>query len=275
LISGAKSGHACASTSNSCPEHRGADHLQGDHLTLSPSRPLLLLPIRNRAAFRAQAFESDEGLFVPGDADIALGEEVELEIHFMAEEVRFRIRASVRWIRQSNRRNAPQGLGLTFLPTEIQARAQLMAFVDGDGAVMRERDGRRLPVHVEAKVELEKKSIVVQTDDISTGGCFLLSSELPPIGSPVYVRLKGPGALFSWVSQNAVVCWHRVGADRHGFGVRFVMGGDRDRRRIEKLMALIRERVSREVHLYPPRTRSTPPTAVASTKPTASMMPRK
>ena len=234
------------------------------------------MPIRNRAVFRAQAFEADEGLFVPGDADIALGEEVELEIHFMSEEVRFRIRASVRWIRQSGRRNAPPGLGLAFLQSETQARAQLMAFVDAESAPapLRERDGRRLPVHVEAKVELEKKSIVAQTDDISTGGCFILSDELPPIGSPVYVRLKGPGAIFSWVSQNAVVYWHRVSAERHGFGVRFVVGSDRDRRRIEKLMALIRERVSRKVHLYPPRMKSTPPTAI-STKPTSSMMPRK
>ncbi len=233
------------------------------------------MPIRNRAVFRAQAFEADEGIFVPGDADIALGDEVELEIHFMAEEVRFRIRASVRWIRQSGRRNAPPGLGLNFLPSETQARAQLMAFVDSDSApTLRERDGRRLPVHVEAKVELEKKSIVAQTDDISSGGCFILSDELPPIGSPVYVRLKGPGAIFSWVSQNAVVCWHRVSAERHGFGVRFVVTGDRDRRRIEKLMALIRERVSREVHLHPPRVKITPPTAT-STKPTSSMLPRK
>jgi Tfp pilus assembly protein PilZ len=234
---------------------------------------LLLLPLRNRAAFRQQSFEQDQGgLFVPGDADIALGDEVELEIHFLAEEVRFRIRAQVRWKRASGRRTAPPGLGLTFLASEHAARDQLLAFVEGDDVNHTERDARRLPVHVEAQVEIGGHDVICQTDDIGSGGCFLLVDKLPPIGTRLQLRLKGPGTLFSWLSLHAVVCWHRRGADREGFGVRFIVDAERDRRRVDKLVALLRERVSREVHLQPPRT--IPPTPI-SIKPTSSMLPRK
>lgn len=249
---------------------------------LSASRPFLLLPVRNRAAFRQQSFDQEDGgLFVPGDADVALGEEVELEIHFLAEEVRFRIRALVRWKRSSARRSAPPGLGLTFLASEQAARTQLLSFVDGDDVQHRERDARRLPIHVEAKVDVAGRDVVCQTDDISSGGCFLLTDERPAIGSRVLLKLKGTGALFPWISLVGVVCWHRVDGDRGGFGVRFVIDSPREQRRIDKLVAVVRERVAREIRLraptLPPSSAGTPTsTKPSSIKPTsASMLPRK
>lgn len=253
---------------------------------LSASRPFLLLPLRDRAAFRQQAFDQEEGgLFVPGDADVALGDEVELEIHFLAEEVRFRIRALVRWKRQSARRSAPPGIGLTFLASEAAARTQLLAFVDGDDVHHRERDTRRLPVHVEAKVCVNGRDVVCQTDDISSGGCFLLTDERPVIGTRVELKLKGTGAIFSWISLVGVVCWHRVDGDRGGFGVRFVVDSDREQRRIDKLVALVRERVAREIRLraptLPPSSSLPSSSSSSSTKPSsikptsASMLPRK
>ena len=241
-------------------------------LPLIASRPLLLLPLRNRAAFRQQSFQQDlGGLFVPGEADVSPGDEVELDIHFLAEEVRFRIRAQVQWKRASGRRTAPAGLGLAFLASEHAARVQLLAFVDGHDVHHIERDARRLPVHVEAKVEVDGRDVVCQTDDVSSGGCFLLVDQLPSIGTRLHLRLKGPGTLFSWLSLQAVVCWHRRSADREGFGVRFVVDTDRERRRIDKLVTLLRERVSREVHLQRPKVVT--PTS-APTTPTPSMLPR-
>jgi len=236
--------------------------------------------LRSRQAFRQQSFEGDAGgLFVPGDADVTLGDEVELEIHFLAEEVRFRIRAQVRWKRASGRRSAPPGLGLTFLATEEASRTQLLAFVDGDDVQHTERDTRRLPIHVEAKLELSGTTVVCQTDDISVGGCFVLldAAELPPIGARLEVKLKGPATIFPWITLPAVVCWHRRD-DRSGVGVRFVLTSESDRRRVERLVSLLKERVSREVRLSVPRPTSTPPTTTSSPprlSQTPSMLPRK
>jgi Tfp pilus assembly protein PilZ len=230
----------------------------------------LLLPLRDRAAFRQQSFEAEQGgLFVPGDADVELGDEVELEIHFLAEEVRFRIRAEVRWKRAAGRRAAPPGIGLTFLASEDAARTQLLAFVDGDDVRHRERDTRRLPVHVEARAEIGGTVEVCQTDDISEGGCFLLVSKHPEIGARLVVKLKGTGALFPWVSLGAVVCWHRQGGDREGFGVRFVPDSEWQRRRLGKLVKVVRERVAREIRMH---ARTSPPGA-STTSPTTSLPP--
>jgi Tfp pilus assembly protein PilZ len=239
----------------------------------------LLLPLRDRVAFRQQSFEADQGgLFVPGDADVGLGDEVELEIHFLAEEVRFRIRAEVRWKRAAGRRAAPPGIGLTFLASEAAARTQLLAFVDGDDVHHRERDARRLPVHVEARADIAGVVEVCQTDDISAGGCFLLVDKHPPIGSRLQVKLKGMGSLFPWVSLGAVVCWHRLGGDREGFGVRFVADNDWQRRRLDKLIRVVRERVAREIRMHartsPPGASTTSPTS-SLTPSSTSMLPRK
>jgi hypothetical protein len=132
-------------------------------------------------------------------------------------------------------------------------------------------------VHVEARVEIDGLVEVCKTDDISDGGCFLLVREHPAIGTRLHLKLKGNGAIFSWVSCEAVVCWHRRGGDREGFGVRFVLDNERERRRIEKLVGVVRERVAREIRPHSPRTpRPTSTAPTASTKPTTtSMLPRK
>lgn len=241
-----------------------------------------MLPLRNRAAFRQQSFDQDAegGLFIGGDADVALGETVELEIHFLEEEVRFRIRALVRWKRTTGRRAAPPGIGLTFLASEQSARDQLLAFVDGKVVRHLERDTRRLPIVVEARLRVGGSTRVCQTDDLSSGGCFLVVDDAPAIDTIVSVGLKGPELLFPWLTLDAVVCWARsggVGVQR-GVGVRFLIENDRQRRRIDKLVSVLRERVTREVRLAPtkpPSSSSLPPSSSGSTPPSSSMLPRK
>ena len=231
-----------------------------------------MLPLRNRAAFREQSFDQDAegGLFIPGVADVELGELVELEIHFLEEEVRFRIRALVRWKRASGRRAAPPGIGLTFLPTEHAARGQLLAFVDGKDVRQIERDARRLPLVVEARIEFAGITHVCETDDISSSGCFLIIDNAPVIDTVIRVRLKGPGLLFSWLSADAVVCWARNGGPHAGVGVRFLLENDRQKRRIDKLLSVLRERVSRDVRMAPSKPPSSKP---SSSSPSASQPP--
>lgn len=240
---------------------------------------MLLLPLRDRAAFRQQSFDQDDegGLFIAGDIDVAVGETVELEIQFVAEQVRFRLRTLVRWKRAAGRRMAPPGVGLTFLPSEQTTRDQLLRFVDGEDVRQLERDTLRLPIVAEARLDIPAidnaaaRQLVCQTDDISAGGCFLVVDPAPPIGTLVSVRLKGPGTLFSWLSLDAVVCWSRHGGSADGVGVRFILDGDRQRRRLDRLLTVLRNRVSRDVRLLATR----PGTSSIPSPASTSMLPRK
>lgn len=255
--------------------------------------------------YREQSFDNEQGgLFVPGvlsgtsaadglrdnDVDVALGEVVVLEISFLEEQVRFRIRAQVKWKRAASSRRALAGVGLAFLPSEAQTREQLEAFVDGKSVDHKERDTRRYALHLEIKVEGEGiPKATKTTDDLSVGGCFLLwDGEPPPVGSTLKLKLSQPGAFFSWITLPAVVCWHRrsdqPGPDtRDGCGVQFQFASERDKRRTEKLLHVLKERLVRELRVTSPKA-STPPTPTTNpTNPgkraaptqTPSMLPRK
>lgn len=246
------------------------------------ARPQLFLPLRNRAVYREQSFDNEQGgLFVPGEVDVALGEVVVLEISFLEEQVRFRIRAAVKWKRPAASRRALPGVGLAFLPSEADTRAQLEAFVDGKSVDHVDRDTRRYALHLEIKVDGHGTRT---TDDLSVGGCFLLwDGEPPPVGTTLKLKLSQPGAFFSWITLPAVVCWHRrtdnPGPDtRDGCGVQFQFASDRDRRRTEKLLAVLKERLVRELRVTTPKASTVPPLPApspTSRPPSPSMLPRK
>lgn len=212
-------------------------------------------------------------MFVAGDLDVDLGEEVALEIAFVEEQVRFRIRAQVKWRRTAATRRALPGVGLTFLPSENHTREKIEAFVNGDEVDHVERTARRFALHLELKVDGRGTK---KTDDISEGGSFLLwPGELPAIGSRLKIKLAAPGAFFSWLTVPATVCWHRTGGERDGCGVQFHFDGDGQRRRMTKLLLVFRERLGREVRVQAPRTSQPPTTTSPSKPPSPSMMPRK
>jgi Tfp pilus assembly protein PilZ len=254
----------------------------------APGRSQLILPLRNRAQFLEQSFDQDDtgGLFVPGDLDVALGDEVDLEIAFVEEQVRFHIRAVVRWKRASAGRRALPGVGLGFLPSEATTKGQLLRFARGEDVDHVEREGRRYALHLEVKLGVDgAPSRVVSTDDMSEGGCFLLVDPPLAIGTNVEVTLRAPGAIFSWLTLRGRVAWRRsqgseAAAQRGGVGVEFKFDDDRQRRRMEKLLVLLRERLGRELHVLPPKAASTAPTSTAPTLSSSppqrsSMLPRK
>jgi Tfp pilus assembly protein PilZ len=258
-------------------------------------RSQLILPLRNRAQFLEQSFDQDDsgGLFVPGDLDVELGDEVDLEIAFVEEQVRFHIRAVVRWKRASAGRRALPGVGLGFLPSEATTKGQLLRFARGDDVDHVEREARRYALHLEVKLAVDgAPARVVTTDDMSEGGCFLLVDPPLPLGTTVQITLRAPGALFSWLTLPGRVAWRRSQghAQRSGIGVEFRFADERQRRRMAKLLVLLRERVGRELRVLPPRVpTSTAPTmaAPATTAPAttaqatsatplrSSMLPRK
>ena len=218
---------------------------------------------------------------MPGDVDVALGEEVDLEIAFVEEQVRFHIRAVVRWKRSAAGRRMLPGVGLGFLSSEHTTKNRLLSFVRGDDVDHVEREGRRYALHLEVKLAVpDAPSRVVTTDDMSAGGCFLLVDRVMAIGTFVELTLRAPGALFSWLTLKGRVAWRRSHGERVGVGVEFLFAGEGQRRRMEKLLLVLRERLGREVHVQPVRLSApTSPPSSSSNSPSSvsrsSMLPRK
>jgi Tfp pilus assembly protein PilZ len=259
------------------PPRRAADQpLNGAPLT-TPARSQLLLPLRDRAQFAAQAFDHDTqgGLFVPGDVDVEEGEDVDLEIAFMREQVRFHIRAVVLWKRASAGRRAEAGVGLGFPESEAATRDRILAFARGSDVDHVEREARRYALHLEVKLTVDGEARVVSTDDMSEGGCFLLVEPPLPMGTAVRVTLRAPGALFSWLTLHGRVAWQRTQPGRTGVGVAFLFDDGRERRRMEKLLVLLRERLGREVHVKPVRASSTSTHTPSMVPVRSSLLPRK
>ena len=219
------------------------------------ARPTVLMPLRNRAAFREHYFDKDGrgGVFVQGDVAVELGEEVDLEVHFLEEQVSLRIRGQARWRRAANsrRRNVLPGVGIEFLPEEAHARDLLLQFVDGKDLGLIIRSGRRFGVNVRIKVRQDGATLVDTTDDLSEGGAFILSEDPIPVGSRVELRLLPPGSLLG-VGVKAVVAWRRD-EGRRGFGVEFLFDSDRQRRRVARLVEDLKEQLLKELKIRSPR----------------------
>ncbi len=247
-------------------------------------RSQLILPLRDRAHFLDQFFDQDDagGLFIPGDLDVVVGEEIDLEIAFMQEQVRFRLRTTVLWKRGEVGRRAEPGIGLGFLPSEATTKGQLLRFARGEDVGHIERATRRFSLPLEVKLTVQQQgSRVVLTDDLSEGGCFLLLDPPLSIGTPVEVTFRSPGALFSWLTVPGRVAWRRTATGdphRAGMGIEFLLVDPNRRRRLARLIELVRERVGREIQVAPPRNPSSVPSPSSSSSSPphrSSMLPRK
>ena len=208
----------------------------------------VIVPVKNREEFLEAYFSRGDlgGLFVPGDADLPLGEEVILEIAFLEEQVRFRIRGQVKWRRTDGlRKSIPPGLGIEFLPEEESARELLLQFATGRDVELVERDGRRFGCHIRVRYKNEGQTVVEQTDDISEGGAFLLTDADIPVGTRFKLKLQPPGSLFG-VGVEAVVAWRRE-TGRKGIGVEFLFDSPRKKAQVAKLVANLKEQLVREI----------------------------
>jgi uncharacterized protein (TIGR02266 family) len=232
--------------------------------TKPPSRAQLLLPIKDRQTFLEQSFDKGEagGLFVPGELEVSLGDEVDVEIHFVEDQVRFHIRGIVKWKRElAGRRAIPPGVGIEFLPSEADTREHLILFAQGRESVNHVERDRRYALQVDVKLRQGAMELTGITDDISEGGCFVKTDLVLPVGTVVDVKLKAPGSLFGWMTVPAAVAWTRSDKHRTGVGLAFHFEGDKQRAKMKKIVALLKERMVRELHVKTPRlSPSTPPT---------------
>jgi c-di-GMP-binding flagellar brake protein YcgR len=92
-----------------------------------------------------------------------------------------------------------------------------------------------------------------ETYDISEGGCFVVVDLALPVGSLVDVRLRAPGSLFGWMTLRAYVQWRRQQAGRDGMGLEFRFASERQKQKLAKLVAVLRERHLRDVRVKVPR----------------------
>ena len=230
-------------------------------------RAQLLLPIRNRAAFLEAYFSKNDtgGLFVAGDVDVELGDDVDVELHFTEEHVRFHIRARVKWKRAAaGRRALPPGVGIEFNETEQRVQAQILRFAEGKESVNHVDRERRYSLNVDVRIKHEGKELTGVTDDISEGGCFVLVDVNLDVGTSVDVRLRAPGSLFGWLSLPAFVAWRRQQSGRDGMGLTFRFETERQRAKVKKIVHVLRERMLRDVRVKVPKVSSTPPTSTGS-----------
>jgi Tfp pilus assembly protein PilZ len=223
-------------------------------------RAQLLLPMRNRQAFLEQHFQKGEagGLFVPGDLEVELGDEVDVELHFAEEQVRFHIRAQVKWKRQNaGRRSIPPGVGIEFLAMDRATEQQILRFAEGKESVSHVERERRFAVQMDVRVEGPRgMELEGTTDDVSEGGCFVVTDVNLDVGTPVVARLKVPGALFGRLKLPAVVAWRREQTTRSGMGLQFQFETDRQRQKMHKALALLKERMLRDLQVKTPKLRA-------------------
>lgn len=261
---------------------------------MTRARAQLLLPLRNRAAFldayfsrggssqppalprsvRGAGGERSEdgeghggeggGLFVPGELDVELGEEVDVELSFTEEQVRFHIRARVKWKRTAaGRRAIPPGVGIEFLPSQQRTQRQILRFAEGKESVHHVARERRWSLAVDVRLSdgHGAQAAAGVTDDISEGGCFIVTTAPLEPGMRVEVKLKAPGALFGWLTLPGFVAWRRQQSGNDGVGIEFAFESERQREKVKKIVHLLKERSLRDVRIQVPRVASTPPTS--------------
>ena len=257
-------------------------------MTSPTQRAQLLLPVRNRTAFldayftkgpspssppsditqegapvRPPSTEGEVttgGMFVPGELDVSLGEECDVELVFQEEHVRFHIRAVVKWKRtQPGRRALPPGVGLEFLASELRTQEQIIRFAEGKESVSHIDRARRWTLQVDVKLTGQGGTIVGVTDDISERGCFVLTETLIEPGTRVDVKLRSPGTLFGWLTVAGVVTWRRVEPGRTGVGIELKFDSERQQRAMQRIVDVVKARALRDVRVKVPRV-TTPPT---------------
>lgn len=212
------------------------------------TRPSVIVPVRRREDFLDQAFTSGDlsGMFVPGSFEVNVGDDVDLEVVFVEEHVKFRIRGTVVWRRAKSGGSLRPGLGVEFAPDDENAANLLVQYASGRDVHLVERDGRRFGCGIKVKVKSGGVTMVEETDDISEGGAFILTDDPIPVGTAFELKLQPPGSLFG-VGVKAVVAWRRE-QGRRGIGVEFVFDSPRKREQIAKLVRQMKDRILKELH---------------------------
>ncbi len=221
---------------------------RAEHMAPSASEPVRLLTARVRSGEEfLERFLDDldhGGLFVPTRKVLEVGTDVIVDVRMPVLRDRLLVRGEVAWRRRGQRRTGVRaGLGIAFLPSEAGKGDHLLRLAQGEADPgLAQRRYERLPVNVPVdwRVPHETARHPSSLEDISTGGAFIRTTEIPPLGSPIVLEIVPPGALAPQVIEGRVA-WERLTPGAEGFGVEFRARDIGGMRRLRELIRRIRQ----------------------------------
>lgn len=178
------------------------------------------------------------GMLIPNETTIELGREVNIQILFQAENRRINIRGVTRWKRLNHQPNLPRGTGVEFSHAERNTRDILLDFSRGRKIYVSQRKFPRLPALIEVEYANDTVFLTDITDNVGSGGAFILTDSPASVGSHLKVKLKPPGNPRG-INLDAEVIWQRKD-DRPGMGIRFIFPWYKSKRKLNKLIDDIR-----------------------------------
>jgi len=187
------------------------------------------------------------GIFYPTRRIIEPGEIVILDMRLPNLRDYLLIRGMVAWHRRGKRsENIRAGLGIEFLASELSKRDYLLELARGEAPVSTQRRHRRLPIElrVDWRVPNEAERHLSLVDDISAGGAFLRTRELPDLGTPLLLDLSLPGSTVPQTLE-ARVAWRSQEPGSEGVGVEFRCRDIAGMRRLRELVKRIERHTAR------------------------------
>ena len=183
------------------------------------------------------------GIFFPTRKPLAIGEAVVVSVRLGKRRSPMLLRGAVVWRRPGKHSTKTKaGIGIEFLPTEMQARDYLLAVARGDSAEMVARRHQRLPVELPilwaVPGALRDNAGVLR--DIGRGGAFVKTEDEQPLPTDgdVVLKVSPPGAEVA-MPLSARVAWKGHPGGEHGFGVEWKARDAGGTRRIKELVRRI------------------------------------
>ncbi len=186
------------------------------------------------AAIRRQG--SRGVLFIETGRRLELAEQVHVLIEFPSDRRSFRLMGKV----VSRRRASgipPLSAGVEVeFPAEENRKLQLVFdFAQGKKIEFIERKSKRLPCSFQLTYRSDQGFVQEWIEDIGTGGTFIRTEKLMPIGAELVCRLKPPG-YFLGIKIHCRVIWLKDWGFPKGMGVAFVFQNRRQQHRVSNLI---------------------------------------
>jgi Tfp pilus assembly protein PilZ len=181
------------------------------------------------------------GVFFPTRRPLAIGEQVVVAIRLGRRRSPTLVRGRVAWRRPGKHSTKIKaGIGIEFLPAEVQTRDYLLSVARGDSAEMVSRRHQRLPV--ELPVLWQVPGALVDNAgiqrDIGRGGAFVKTTDPIPEERDIVLKVSPPGAEVA-MPLSARVAWRGHPGGENGFGVEWKARDAGGTRRIKELVRRI------------------------------------
>jgi type IV pilus assembly protein PilZ len=201
---------------------------------LSPAVRKLKVEFKDRSDL-TKSFLSETphgGLMITVPGPVQIGEVVQLRVLCQDENLDESIRGVILWSRKAN----PQGsiIGVGFFASEVDKRERLLS-KPKKLPVSKERKNTRYQTTLKVTYQTATDFVIDYTRNISTGGFFVKSKQMPEIGAEILFRLYPPGHETP-IDLAGTVAWQRPDG---GFGVRFSESSESSRSQLAQLVRTV------------------------------------